>query len=500
MPASPTAVAHSLAGSTAAAFWLDDVRGRRVDHEPLAGDVEADLVIVGAGYTGLWTALRAVERQPGLRVVLLEAERVGWAASGRNGGFCEASLTHGDENGRSRWPDEIDTLTRLGLENLDDIEATVRRYRMDVDFERTGMLAVAVEPHQVPWIAGPDADDGHDVFLDESAVRAEIASPTYLAGRWDRRTNAILHPAKLALELARVIVEAGVVVHERTPVRRIDDAGSRVEVVTDRGVVRADRAVLATNVFPSLLKRNRLMTVPVYDYVLMTEPLGDDRLAELGWRNRQGVSDLANQFHYYRLSADGRILFGGYDAVYHAGRKVRPEYEERPETFERLASHFLTTFPQLEGVRFTHRWAGAIDASTQVLRLLRPRPRRQGGVRLGLHGARRRCGALRGRRDARPARRTRDGAHVARDGRGPALAVPARAGRVDRHQPDPLVARPSRPPAGSPQRAAEDARRPRARVRLVGRAPARRSRPGPGITRGCRRASSRPSGRPRSRW
>ena len=207
-PASPSAVAHALGGTTATPFWLDDVRARRVDHEPLAGDVDADLVIVGAGYTGLWTALRAVERQPGLRVVLLEAETVGWAASGRNGGFCEASLTHGDENGRSRWPDEIDTLTRLGLENLDDIEATVRRYGMDVDFERTGILSVAVEPHQVPWIAEPDAEDGHDVFLDESAVRAEIASPTYLAGRWDRRTNAILHPAKLALELARVVVEA----------------------------------------------------------------------------------------------------------------------------------------------------------------------------------------------------------------------------------------------------------------------------------------------------
>ena len=166
-------------------------------HEPLAGDVDADLVIVGAGYTGLWTASASVERQPGLRVVLLEAETVGWAASGRNGGFCEASLTHGDENGRSRWPDEIDDPhpARTG---------EPRRHRgdrapngMDVDFERTGILSVAVEPHQVPWIAEPDAEDGHDVFLDESAVRAEIASPTYLAGRWDRRTNAILHPAKL---------------------------------------------------------------------------------------------------------------------------------------------------------------------------------------------------------------------------------------------------------------------------------------------------------------
>ena len=320
---------------------------------------------------------------------------MGWAASGRNGGFCEASLTHGDENGRSRWPDEIDALDRLGLENLDDIEATVRRYGMDVDFERTGMLSVAVEPHQVPWIAEPDAEDGHDVFLDESAVRAELASPTYLAGRWDRRTNAILHPAKLALELARVIVEAGVVVHERTPVRRIDDAGSRVEVVTDRGVVRADRAVLATNVFPSLLKRNRLMTVPVYDYVLMTEPLGDDRLAELGWRNRQGVSDLANQFHYYRLSADGRILFGGYDAVYHAGRtrarRVRGAAGHVRAAREPLPHHV----PAARGHPVQPPLGGCDRREHALLRVLRPRARRQGGVRVGLHGARRRCGALR---------------------------------------------------------------------------------------------------------
>ncbi len=111
-------------------------------------------MVVGGGYTGLWTALRAIEREPGIRVVLLEAEHVGWAASGRNGGFCEASLTHGEENGQSRWPDEMDALTRLGLENLDAIELTVARYGMDCDFERTGMLAVAVEPHQVKLAGG----------------------------------------------------------------------------------------------------------------------------------------------------------------------------------------------------------------------------------------------------------------------------------------------------------------------------------------------------------
>jgi glycine/D-amino acid oxidase-like deaminating enzyme len=121
--------------------------------------------------------------------------------------------------------------------------------------------------------------------------------------------------------------------------------------------------VLATNVFPSLLRRTRLLTVPVYDYVLMTEPLTDEQLASVGWRHRQGLGDLANQFHYSRLTADNRILWGGYDAVFR--RTVRGEHEERPATYRRLASHFLTVFPQLEGVRFSHRWAGAIDTSTR---------------------------------------------------------------------------------------------------------------------------------------
>ena len=397
----------------------------------------------------------------------LEAQRVGWAASGRNGGFCEASLTHGEENGQSRWPDEMQTLTRLGLENLDDIESTIARYGIDCDFERTGMLAVAVEPHQVEWLAEPDATDGSDVFLDRDAVQDEIGSPTYLAGRWDRRSTAMVHPAKLASELARVVTELGVVIHELTAVRRIDDTAAHVEVVTDRGTVRAPRVALATNAFPALLKRNRLMTVPVYDYVLMTEPLSAAQIGDIGWQHRQGVSDLANQFHYYRLSADNRILFGGYDAIYHAGRKVRPEYEDRRSSFEKLASHFTTTFPQLEGVGFTHRWSGPIDASTRFCAFYGRRPAWPGRVRGRVHRTGRGGGALRGRRDARPARRPRDRAHLARDGRGSPVAVPSRARRVDRHPAHEVVARPCRSPRGPAQPAAQGTRRARPRIRLV---------------------------------
>jgi glycine/D-amino acid oxidase-like deaminating enzyme len=230
---------------------------------------------------------------------------------------------------------------------------------MDADFERTGTLSVAIEPHQLEWIEGPSTPESR--YLDEAAVRAEIASPTFLAGRWDTRTTALVHPGRFAAELARVAAELGVELFEHTPVRGIESDGVRI----DGGRVRAARVALATNVFPSLLTRNRLMTVPVYDYVLMTEPLSVAQLESIGWRNRQGLADLANQFHYSRLSADNRIMYGGYDAIYHAGGRIRASYEDRPDTFRKLASHLLTTFPQLEGIRFTHKWAGAIDTSTR---------------------------------------------------------------------------------------------------------------------------------------
>lgn len=361
----PATIDRALAGSKAGAFWLDDVHIRRVEYPSLVEDETADLVIVGGGYAGLWTALRAVEREPGLRIVLLEAETIGWAASGRNGGFCEASLTHGDPNGRSRWPKEMETLTRLGIENLDEIEQTIARYEIDCDFVRSGILAVATEPHQVDWLTA-EAAEGHDEgFLDQAAVQHEIASPTYLAGWWERDGCATLHPAKLAIELARVIAELGVTVHEHTTVRRIDDLTTQVDVVTDHGTVRTPRVALATNAFPSLLKRNRLMTIPMYDFVLATQPLTQAQLDDIGWQNRQGVSDLGNRFHYYRMTADDRIVFGGGAAIYHPGRKMKPEYEDHPDAYRTVASDFLVTFPQLEGIRFSHHWGGAIDTDTR---------------------------------------------------------------------------------------------------------------------------------------
>jgi glycine/D-amino acid oxidase-like deaminating enzyme len=360
----PRIVTASLEGSRLGSFWLEGHGAARFP--AWSGTDLVDLAVVGGGYTGLWTALIAKQRDPSLRVVVLEGRRVGWAASGRNGGFVESTLTHGESNGRTRFADEFDELERLGMQNLDEIEATVAELGIDCDFERVGSLAVATEEYQVDALR--EAQDGAtELFYDGAGIRALVDSPTYLAGLWSTRSTALVHPGRLAAGLAKACADAGVEIFENSPVRGMDSEllDAPVLLSLDGGFVRADRVALATNAFPSLLKRFRLHTLPVYDYVLMTEPLSTDQLASIGWEGRQGIADEANQFHYYRLTADNRILFGGYDAIYHYGGRIRKAYDDRPASHEKLASHFFTTFPQLEGVHFTHRWAGVIDTSTR---------------------------------------------------------------------------------------------------------------------------------------
>ncbi len=341
-------------------LWLDTPL-RPGARPALDGDTTVDLVVVGGGFCGLWTALRAVEREPGRSVLLLEGDRIAEHATGRNGGFCEASLTHGEHNGMTRWPEEYDDLTRLGIENLDALEQTVARYGIDCGFLRAGTLAVATRPHQVA-----DLEPTEPGFLDQDAVREVVDSPTYLAGRLSGPEHcAVLDPAQLAWGLAAAAERNGVRIAEHTRASRIRRDGDSMEVVTPRGVVRAGRVALATNVFRPLLRRLRLTTVPVYDYVLATEPLTDDQVAALRWDPALGVGDSGNQFHYYRITPDRRILWGGYDAIYHFGRSIEQRHEERPATYAMLAEHFHATFPQLDGIRFTHRWAGVIDTSTR---------------------------------------------------------------------------------------------------------------------------------------
>ena len=357
----PALIQRSLAVSAFGSMWLDVPRP---EYPTLTGPIACDLLVVGGGYAGLWTALHAAQRNPERRIVLIDAHRIGWAASGRNGGFVEASITHGSENGKTRWPEEIGRLEAMGLENLDGMQGEIARLGLDVEWQRTGMLAVATEPHQVAWLQ-KSAAEGDGKYLDQSDICAEVNSPTYLAGLEHADTCAIVHPAKLVFELARACTEAGVEIYEHTNATSLDSTTPHVRVWAGDGTVTAEQVVLATNVYRNLLRRNRLRTVPVYDYVLATEPLTDTQVTDIRWRNRQGIGDAANQFHYYRMTEDNRIVFGGYDAIYYPGGRVDAAYEERPESYRRLAAHFFITFPQLEDVRFSHRWAGPIDTNTR---------------------------------------------------------------------------------------------------------------------------------------
>ncbi|MFE4610273.1 NAD(P)/FAD-dependent oxidoreductase [Streptomyces niveus] len=368
-PGAMRTAAASLTDAQPVAYWLDDP-GRPGAVPALAGYERCDLLVVGGGYSGLWTALLAKERDPHRDVVLIEGREVGWAASGRNGGFCSASLTHGLANGLSRWPGELRTLEDLGGSNLDGIESAVERYGIDCDFERTGDISVATQPHQLD-----DLRQLHDEateagfagldLLDGEEVRAEVDSPTFLGGLWDRRGVAMLNPARLAWGLKRACLDLGVRIYENTPGLELARSGPGMAVRTPYGRVLARHVALGTNVFPSLVRRVRPYTVPVYDYALTTEPLDEDQLGAIGWRGRQGLSDGANQFHYFRITADNRILWGGYDAIYPYGGRLDAALDHRPETYLKLASHFFTCFPQLEGLRFSHAWGGAIDTCSR---------------------------------------------------------------------------------------------------------------------------------------
>ena len=367
--------AAALEHASSTPLWWDDSR-RPEPRAELAGDCDVDLVVVGAGFTGLWAALLALEESPGREVMVLEAARVGWAATGRNGGFCAASLTHGVGNGLTRWPDDMPLLQRLGAENLDSIEATIRERGIDCDFERTGELDVAVQPWQLEDLValqrtmhelGEEAE-----LLDASQTRAIVDSPTYLGGLLDTRGVAMVNPARLAWGLADAVEDAGGQIHEGTRVLRVRSAGNRVALTTASGTVRARRVVLATNVFPSPLRRARPFVVPVWDHIIATEPLTLGQRDSLGWKGGQGVGDGGNQFHYYRLTRDNRLVFGGYDALYYYGSDLSPTRQRRPETEQLLYRHLIATFPGLKGVRITHTWGGAIDTSTRFSAMWQP--------------------------------------------------------------------------------------------------------------------------------
>ena len=358
----------SIADVSHIPFWLDDP-ARPAAEPALTRDIAADLLVVGAGFTGLWTALIAKQEDPAREVTILEAGEAATGASGRNGGFMDASITHGLQNGLARWPQEFPTLLALGIANLNEIESTIKRLGIECDFLRSGDIGMASEPYQVEELkAEMEVSAQYNIrseFYDREQVREIVKSPLFIAGLNYPDHAALVNPAQLAWGLRKACLDLGVRLYEHSAVTELVEENNHVIAYTPHGKVRASCVALGTNAFPPLLKALKHYIVPVYDYALVTEPLTPAQRDSIGWYRREGISDASRLFHYTRTTADGRILWGGYDAIYYWNNGFGPHLENDHDSFARLAEHFFQAFPQLEGIRFTHAWGGAIDTCSR---------------------------------------------------------------------------------------------------------------------------------------
>jgi glycine/D-amino acid oxidase-like deaminating enzyme len=363
-----TTALKSIAYVSHTPFWLDNPR-RPQPRPALAGRRAADLLIIGGGFTGLWTALLAKEENPAREVILLEAEEIASGASGRNGGFLDQSITHRIDNGLARWPEEFATLLRMGMKNLDEIEETIRRRNIECDYLRAGEVSVASEPYQLEELKKKiETARRFNIdfkYYDREQLQKIIRSPLFIGGLNFPRCSALVNPAQLAWGLLKACLDLGVEIFEHSPVTKLEEENRCVVACTPQGKAQATRVALATNAYPPLLKRLSHYVVPVYDYALVTEPLSPAQHETVGWQGQYGVGDASRLFHYTRTTADGRILWGGYDAVYHWNNGFGPHLDKDSASFARLASHFFQAFPQLEGLRFTHAWGGAIDTCSR---------------------------------------------------------------------------------------------------------------------------------------
>jgi glycine/D-amino acid oxidase-like deaminating enzyme len=344
-------------------FWHDTVPGTLTPGEPLAGDTEADVAIVGAGFTGLWTAYYLARADPSLRIVVCEREIAGFGASGRNGGWCSAL-----------FPASLSKLERMaGREaaiaqqramhaTVDEVGRAAAAEGIDCHFAKGGTVMLARSPVQLERARAEVAEArefgfGEDDLrlLTDAEARDLVQASDVLGGTYTPHCAAI-HPARLARGLAEAVRRAGVQVFERTPVRQILPR----QVVTASGVVRARYVVRATEGYTPELPGLERAIASVYSLMIATAPLPESVWAQIGFPGRPTFGDLRHLIIYGQRTADGRLAFGGRGAPYHLGSAVRPSFDRVPAVFEALRRTLGELFPVLADVAVTHSWGGPI--------------------------------------------------------------------------------------------------------------------------------------------
>lgn len=343
-------------------YWHDSCDDGFVPRPSLAGDVDADVAIVGAGYTGLWTAYYLLRHDPSVRVVVLEREVAGFGASGRNGGWCSALFAgNREEMARARGRDAVVRLQHAMHDTVDEVGRVARDEGIECHYAKGGTLTLATRPAHVArlraqlaeeraWGFGPDDIDW--LTADEASARIGVAN----VGALFTPHCAAIHPARLVRGLARVVEERGATIHEGTTALELAPGRAR----TSGGTVRAEVIVRATEAFTAELPGHGRAVVPVYSLMVATEPLGGDFWTSAGLRERETFTDGRHLLVYGQRTADGRLAFGGRGAPYHFGSRLDPAFDRHDGVFADLHATLQQLFPRLGEARITHRWGGAV--------------------------------------------------------------------------------------------------------------------------------------------
>jgi glycine/D-amino acid oxidase-like deaminating enzyme len=347
-----------LAALPNAPLWYERVESRKA----LDTDFDADVAIIGAGYTGLWTAYYLLKADPSLRVVLIDREYVGYGASGRNGGWASAifpiSLQH---VAKSSSHAAALALQATMNDTVDEIGRVLRDEGIDANYAKQGFLSLARSPAQLNRVhATVQASEAFGLpdqwrFLDQRDASAMVAAQGVVGGLYTEHC-ALIHPGRLVRGLARVVEALGARIYEGTPALDFHSGC----VVTPGGKVRAPIIVRATEGFTTQFKEYRRTLIPLYSLVLATEPLPQHVRTELNLDHRIAFNDMRHLRIYAQVTADGRLVFGGRGAPYHFGSKVSPEYDIVNAVHEKIHATMIEFFPALSGVRVTHRWGGAL--------------------------------------------------------------------------------------------------------------------------------------------
>lgn len=333
----------------------------------LKGDLNVDVAIIGGGFTGLSTAYFLRKADPGMSIALLESQVIGYGASGRNGGFnmTKFGLLHSITAlrfGRVKTLEAHHYMER----SVDLLQELVSALKLDCDYEHPGFLCVSTnEVHlrrlvkEVEFVGKLGLKGIH--WIDEGELKSRVNSPMYTGGAWWEPKTGILNPAKLAWSWKGVIQPLGVQIFENTPVLEIAGEGGGLRLDTPGGQVRAGKVVLATNAWSHLFAQTRRKQAPVWTYIVLTEPLKEADFREIGWKGREGIEDFRDLVHYYRLTADNRILLGGRDISTAFGYDMSVERDYNEDIFDGLKRDLIQMFPSLKNIRFTHQWGGPVS-------------------------------------------------------------------------------------------------------------------------------------------